>query len=141
MICDDLAAHYSMTVTMTHLLLKSPDIGRGSWAQGRVLDSQDAQQQGPLQSRPGHIMWLSYYTTVTSPNINVFFIYIIVDMAILIVFFEVSIAIFVNHIIIIIDQVPIFDGPMAELGAHGTYSELFVACLKNFGVLCIGLYR
>ena len=89
---------------------------------------------------------------------------------------------------------PIFDGPMAQLGESGTYagfvffdgshyrfwqikrefasqfkrseyklqlyfsfcysrslgdcfikhqnvSELFVACLKNFGVLCIGLYR
>ena len=36
---------------------------------------------------------------------------------------------------------PIFDGPMAKLGESGTYSELFVACLKNFGVLCIGLYR
>merc|ERR1719334_886270 len=40
-----------------------------------------------------------------------------------------------------VGQVPIFDGPMSELGEHGTYSELFVACLKNFGVLCIGLYR
>ena len=38
-------------------------------------------------------------------------------------------------------QVPIFDGPMAKLGESGTYAELFVACLKNFGVLCIGLYR
>merc|ERR1719477_534400 len=40
-----------------------------------------------------------------------------------------------------VGQVPIFDGPMAKLGESGTYSELFVACLKNFGVLCIGLYR
>jgi hypothetical protein len=30
---------------------------------------------------------------------------------------------------------------MSELGESGTYAELFVACLKNFGVLCIGLYR
>merc|ERR1712130_489835 len=40
-----------------------------------------------------------------------------------------------------VGQVPIFDGPMAQLGESGTYAELFVACLKNFGVLCIGLYR
>ena len=40
-----------------------------------------------------------------------------------------------------IGQVPIFDGPLAKLGDGGTYSELFVACLRNFGVLCIGLYR
>merc|ERR1719189_1170865 len=40
-----------------------------------------------------------------------------------------------------VGQVPIFDGPMEKLGESGTYAELFVACLKNFGVLCIGLYR
>merc|ERR1719384_3110596 len=40
-----------------------------------------------------------------------------------------------------VGQVPIFDGPMAQLGESGTYADLFVACLKNFGVLCIGLYR
>ncbi|XP_023340512.1 calcium-activated potassium channel slowpoke [Eurytemora carolleeae] len=40
-----------------------------------------------------------------------------------------------------IGQVPIFDGPLAKLGDGGTYSDLFVACLRNFGVLCIGLYR
>ena len=38
-------------------------------------------------------------------------------------------------------QVPIFDGPMEKLGNGATYEELFVTCLKNFGVLCIGLYR
>ena len=38
-------------------------------------------------------------------------------------------------------QVPIFDGPCEKLGNGGTYEELFVTCLKNFGVLCIGLYR
>ena len=40
-----------------------------------------------------------------------------------------------------VGQVPIFDGPCEKLGAGGTYEELFVTCLKNFGVLCIGLYR
>ena len=38
-------------------------------------------------------------------------------------------------------QVPIFDGPCEKLGNGGTYEELFVTCLKNFGVLCVGLYR
>ena len=38
-------------------------------------------------------------------------------------------------------KVPIFDGPMEKLGNGATYEELFVTCLKNFGVLCIGLYR
>jgi len=40
-----------------------------------------------------------------------------------------------------IGQVPIFDGPMAKFGESGTYGDLFVAALQNFGVLCIGLYR
>jgi len=40
-----------------------------------------------------------------------------------------------------IGQVPIFDGPMAKFGENGTYADLFVAALRNFGVLCIGLYR
>jgi len=40
-----------------------------------------------------------------------------------------------------VGQVPIFDGPCEKLGNGGTYEELFVTCLKNFGVLCIGLYR
>lgn len=40
-----------------------------------------------------------------------------------------------------IGQVPIFDGPMAKLGEGGNYGDLFVAALRNFGVLCIGLYR
>jgi len=40
-----------------------------------------------------------------------------------------------------IGQVPIFDGPMAKFGETGTYGDLFVAALQNFGVLCIGLYR
>jgi len=40
-----------------------------------------------------------------------------------------------------IGQVPIFDGPMAKFGEGGSYGDLFVAALRNFGVLCIGLYR
>jgi potassium large conductance calcium-activated channel subfamily M alpha protein 1 len=40
-----------------------------------------------------------------------------------------------------IGQVPIFDGPMAKFGEGGIYADLFVAALRNFGVLCIGLYR
>ena len=40
-----------------------------------------------------------------------------------------------------VGQVPIFDGPCEKLGNGGTYEELFVTCLKNFGVLCVGLYR
>lgn len=40
-----------------------------------------------------------------------------------------------------IGQVPIFDGPMAKFGEGGVYADLFVAALRNFGVLCIGLYR
>jgi len=40
-----------------------------------------------------------------------------------------------------IGQVPIFDGPMAKFGDGGSYSDLFVAALRNFGVLCVGLYR
>ncbi|KAI0210709.1 Calcium-activated potassium channel slowpoke [Lamellibrachia satsuma] len=38
-------------------------------------------------------------------------------------------------------QVALFNGPFAQFGEGGTYGELFAFALRNFGILCIGLYR
>jgi len=40
-----------------------------------------------------------------------------------------------------IGQISLYDGPLSAIGENGKYSDLFVAALKNFGMLCIGLYR
>lgn len=34
-----------------------------------------------------------------------------------------------------------YDGPLAQFGEAGKYGDLFVAALKSYGMLCIGLYR
>jgi potassium large conductance calcium-activated channel subfamily M alpha protein 1 len=33
------------------------------------------------------------------------------------------------------------DGPLAQFGEAGKYGDLFLAALKSYGMLCIGLYR
>ncbi|KAK2178295.1 hypothetical protein NP493_549g01037 [Ridgeia piscesae] len=38
-------------------------------------------------------------------------------------------------------QLALFNGPFAQFGEGGTYGELFAFALRNFGILCIGLYR
>ncbi|GFR86399.1 calcium-activated potassium channel subunit alpha-1 [Elysia marginata] len=38
-------------------------------------------------------------------------------------------------------QISLFEGPLARYGHGGLYGELFVHALRNFGILCIGLYR
>lgn len=38
-------------------------------------------------------------------------------------------------------QISLYDGPLAQFGETGKYGDLFVAALKQFGMLCIGLYR
>jgi len=40
-----------------------------------------------------------------------------------------------------VGQISLFDGPLASYGQGGKYIELFVAALRNYGMLCIGLYR
>ncbi|XP_022237688.1 calcium-activated potassium channel slowpoke-like, partial [Limulus polyphemus] len=40
-----------------------------------------------------------------------------------------------------VGQICLHDGPLAQFGEGGTYGELFVAALKNYGMLCIGIYR
>ncbi|CAH1794980.1 unnamed protein product [Owenia fusiformis] len=40
-----------------------------------------------------------------------------------------------------VGQISLFDGPLAQYGESGKYGDLFVAALKNFNILCIGLYR
>lgn len=38
-------------------------------------------------------------------------------------------------------QISLYDGPLAQFGETGKYGDLFVAALKSYGMLCIGLYR
>lgn len=38
-------------------------------------------------------------------------------------------------------QISLYDGPLAQFGEAGKYGDLFVAALKSYGMLCIGLYR
>lgn len=40
-----------------------------------------------------------------------------------------------------VGQISLYDGPLAQYGETGKYGDLFVAALKQFGMLCIGLYR
>ncbi|XP_071036204.1 calcium-activated potassium channel slowpoke-like isoform X1 [Parasteatoda tepidariorum] len=40
-----------------------------------------------------------------------------------------------------VGQISLSDGPLACHGEGGKYGEVFVAALKNYGMLCIGLYR
>ncbi|XP_049776499.1 calcium-activated potassium channel slowpoke [Schistocerca cancellata] len=40
-----------------------------------------------------------------------------------------------------VGQVSLYDGPLAQYGETGKYGDLFVAALKSYGMLCIGLYR
>ncbi|CAL1545839.1 unnamed protein product [Lymnaea stagnalis] len=38
-------------------------------------------------------------------------------------------------------QISLFEGSLAQFGQGGKYGDLFVYALRNFGILCIGLYR
>ena len=38
-------------------------------------------------------------------------------------------------------QISLSDGPLATFGQGRKYQDLFVASLRNYGMLCIGLYR
>ncbi|XP_071452088.1 calcium-activated potassium channel slowpoke isoform X4 [Hetaerina americana] len=40
-----------------------------------------------------------------------------------------------------VGQISLYDGPLAQFGEAGKYGDLFVAALKSYGMLCIGLYR
>merc|ERR1719447_1801744 len=40
-----------------------------------------------------------------------------------------------------VGQISLFEGPLAAFGEGGKYIDLFVAALRNYGMLCIGLYR
>lgn len=40
-----------------------------------------------------------------------------------------------------VGQISLYDGPLAQIGEGGKYGDLFIAALKQFGMLCIGLYR
>ncbi|XP_025017113.1 calcium-activated potassium channel slowpoke isoform X2 [Tetranychus urticae] len=40
-----------------------------------------------------------------------------------------------------VGQISLYDGPLAQHGGGGKYSDLFVAALRQFGMLCIGVYR
>jgi hypothetical protein len=40
-----------------------------------------------------------------------------------------------------VGQISLYDGPLAQFGETGKYGDLFVAALKSYGMLCIGLYR
>merc|ERR1719211_603693 len=40
-----------------------------------------------------------------------------------------------------VGQISLYDGPLASYGDNGKYIDLFVAALRNYGMLCIGLYR
>ena len=37
-------------------------------------------------------------------------------------------------------QIRLTEGPLAQFSA-GKYSDLFLAALRTYGILCIGLYR
>nr|XP_053604094.1 calcium-activated potassium channel slowpoke isoform X32 [Plodia interpunctella] len=40
-----------------------------------------------------------------------------------------------------VGQISLYDGPLAQFGEAGKYGDLFVAALRSYGMLCIGLYR
>ncbi|XP_058798210.1 calcium-activated potassium channel slowpoke isoform X21 [Phymastichus coffea] len=40
-----------------------------------------------------------------------------------------------------VGQISLYEGPLAQFGENGKYGDLFVAALKSYGMLCIGLYR
>ncbi|XP_050664052.1 calcium-activated potassium channel slowpoke isoform X4 [Leptidea sinapis] len=40
-----------------------------------------------------------------------------------------------------VGQISLYDGPLAQFGEAGMYGDLFVAALRTYGMLCIGLYR
>ncbi|XP_076327174.1 calcium-activated potassium channel slowpoke-like [Tachypleus tridentatus] len=40
-----------------------------------------------------------------------------------------------------VGQISLHDGPLAHFGEGGKYEDLFIAALRNYGMLCIGLYR
>uniref|UniRef100_A0A061QHQ8 BK channel n=1 Tax=Cupiennius salei TaxID=6928 RepID=A0A061QHQ8_CUPSA len=40
-----------------------------------------------------------------------------------------------------VGQISLSDGPLASYGEGGKYGDVFVKALKNYGMLCIGLYR
>lgn len=40
-----------------------------------------------------------------------------------------------------VGQLSLFDGPLAHYGEGGKYGDLFVGSLRQYGMLCIGIYR
>ncbi|XP_013413785.1 calcium-activated potassium channel subunit alpha-1 isoform X2 [Lingula anatina] len=40
-----------------------------------------------------------------------------------------------------VGQISLFEGPLSQYGEGGKYGDLFVAALRSYGILCIGLYR
>jgi potassium large conductance calcium-activated channel subfamily M alpha protein 1 len=40
-----------------------------------------------------------------------------------------------------VGQISLFEGPLASFAEGGKYIDLFVSALRNYGMLCIGLYR
>ncbi|XP_052740853.1 calcium-activated potassium channel slowpoke isoform X18 [Bicyclus anynana] len=40
-----------------------------------------------------------------------------------------------------VGQISLYDGPLVQFGETGKYGDLFVAALRTYGMLCIGLYR
>merc|ERR1719233_118169 len=40
-----------------------------------------------------------------------------------------------------VGQISLSEGPLSSFGDGGKYIDLFVAALRNYGMLCIGLYR
>ncbi|CAH0729207.1 unnamed protein product, partial [Brenthis ino] len=40
-----------------------------------------------------------------------------------------------------VGQISLYEGPLAQFGEAGKYGDLFVAALRTYGMLCIGLYR
>ncbi|RWS30797.1 calcium-activated potassium channel slowpoke-like isoform X10, partial [Leptotrombidium deliense] len=40
-----------------------------------------------------------------------------------------------------VGQISLYDGPLAQYGESGKYGELFVGSLRQYGMLCIGVYR
>ncbi|RWS16685.1 calcium-activated potassium channel slowpoke-like protein [Dinothrombium tinctorium] len=40
-----------------------------------------------------------------------------------------------------VGQISLYDGPLAQYGENGKYGDLFVNSLRQYGMLCIGVYR
>ncbi|KAI1285718.1 Calcium-activated potassium channel slowpoke [Halotydeus destructor] len=40
-----------------------------------------------------------------------------------------------------VGQISLYDGPLAHYGEGGKYGDLFVGALRQYGMLCIGVYR